>query len=363
MAEGREPRGTSPKRSRQTARGWRPIGEASSPARPYATVTRRGTVLPQVPPRRRSASSRAARSPRGSRGSGGTGRVLPRRRRGRGRAAGRRGTTRPRSLRGPRGNPRSSALRSWFLLFLVDVNPNPAVLEADRKGIAGLDLRGVRDDMPVLPFRDRIAALQRREGTQDIEAAAQALEPIPLAHDLARPDRDERGEGPVQERAVRLDPPLQAPRGQSLPQCSHVIASDLERLADLPDQGVARAVDPRHELGHVRGDELRGCARRGRADIRDEVDDRHVRLMADRAHDGHPGGRDGPCQAFVVEAPQVLERSATARDDDDVDPVRDDREGATQAGGGLRSLDQRGGGGGGRDRVTAPQGRGDGGDG
>src|SRR5207245_3603663 len=67
----------------------------------------------------------------------------------------------------------------------------------------------------------------------------------------------------------------------------------------------------------VRGDEFRGSARRGRADIRDEVDDRNVRLMADRTHDGHAGSRDGPCQAFVVEAPQVLERSAPARDDDD----------------------------------------------
>src|SRR5437879_7435252 len=110
------------------------------------------------------------------------------------------------------------------------MNPNPAVLEADGKGIAGLDLRGVRDDVAVLPFRDRVATLQRREGTQDIEAAAQALEPIPLAHDLARPNGDERRERPLQEGAVRLDPPLQAPRGQSLPQGNHAIASDLERL-------------------------------------------------------------------------------------------------------------------------------------
>src|SRR5439155_2889673 len=171
-----------------------------------------------------------------------------------GRAAGRRGTTRPRSLRGPRENPRSSALRSWSLLFLVDVNPNPAVLEADGKGIAGLDLRGVRDDVAVLPFRDRIAALQRREGTQDIEAAAQALEAIPLARDLARPDGDERGEGPVQERAVRLNPPLQASWGQPLPQGGRSILGGLQRLVNLPNQGAARAVEPRHELGGVRGD-------------------------------------------------------------------------------------------------------------
>src|SRR5207247_8663643 len=166
--------------------GWRPIGEASSPARPYATVTRRGTVLPQVAPGRRSASSRAARSPRGSRGSGGTGRVLPRRRRGRGRAAGRRGTAHPPSPRGPRGIPRSSALRSWFLLFLVDVNSNPAVLEADREGIARSDLCGVRDDVAVLPLRDGIAALQRRKGTQHVETPAQPFRPLPVAGELAR---------------------------------------------------------------------------------------------------------------------------------------------------------------------------------
>src|SRR3989449_3462226 len=235
MAEGREPRGTSPKRSRQTARGWRPIGEASSPARPYATVTRRGTVLPQVPPRRRSASSRAARSPRGSRGSGGTGRVLPRRRRGRGRAAGRRGTTHPPSPRGPRGIPRSSALRSWFLLFLVDVNSNPAVLEADRESVARTDLSGMRDDVSVLPFRDGIAALQRREGTQHVETPAEPLEPRPITGDLARCDGRQRGERPLQERTVRLDPPLQAPRGQLFPQRLRSISGSAKRLVDFGD--------------------------------------------------------------------------------------------------------------------------------
>src|SRR5207247_5740875 len=161
--------------------GWRPIGEASSPARPYATVTRRGTVLPQVAPGRRSASSRAARSPRGSRGSGGTGRVLPRRRRGRGRAAGRRGTAHPPSPRGPRGIPRSSALRSWFLLFLVDVNPNPTVLEANREGVARFDLCGVRDDVAVLPLRDGVAALQRSKGPQHVETQAKSFEPLAIS--------------------------------------------------------------------------------------------------------------------------------------------------------------------------------------
>src|SRR2546427_7564203 len=160
-------------------------------------LIRRGTVLREAPPPRRSASSRAARSPRGSRGSGGTGRVLPRRRRERGRAAGRRGTAHPPSPRGPRGIPRSSALRSWFLLFLVDVNPNPTVLEANREGVARFDLCGMRDDVAVLPFRDGIAALQRRKGTQHVETPAEPLEPLPVAGDLARCDGRERRVRPL----------------------------------------------------------------------------------------------------------------------------------------------------------------------
>src|SRR5206468_4571192 len=120
------------------------------------------------------------RSPRGSRGSGGTSRVLPRRRRGRGRAAGRRGTTHPPSPRGPRGIPRTSALRSWFLLFLVDVNSNPAILEADREGVSRSDLCGVRDDVAVLPFCNRIAALQRRKGAQHVETPTEPFESLPI---------------------------------------------------------------------------------------------------------------------------------------------------------------------------------------
>jgi len=71
------------------------------------------------------------------------------------------------------------------LLFLIDVNPNPSVLETDREGIARTDVRGVCDDMPVLAFRDCIAALQRREGTEDIETPAERVEAFPLAGDLA----------------------------------------------------------------------------------------------------------------------------------------------------------------------------------
>src|SRR5206468_719958 len=55
----------------------------------------------------------------------------------------------------------------------------------DREGIARTDVRGVYDDMPVLAFRDCIAALQRREGTEDIETPAERVEAFPLAGDLA----------------------------------------------------------------------------------------------------------------------------------------------------------------------------------
>src|SRR5439155_11291774 len=101
---------------------------------------------------------------------------------------------------------------------------------------ARTDVRGVCDDMPVLAFRDCIAALQRREGTEDIETPAERVEAFPLAGDLAGCDGRYRSERPFQECAVRLDPPLQAPRGEPFSQGRRSSSSPPKRLANFADQ-------------------------------------------------------------------------------------------------------------------------------
>src|SRR5439155_916166 len=149
-------------------------------------ITRRGTaLLPALRPRRR-ASSRVVPNPRGSRGSGGRTRGLPRTRREPGRAAGRRGRAPPPFPRALVGIPRTSGRPSYRLPSSLHVNVNPTVLEADREGVSLLDFRRPGDDVPVLPFRDRVSALQGREGTQQVQPAADGREVLPKPKDLAR---------------------------------------------------------------------------------------------------------------------------------------------------------------------------------
>src|SRR5207302_9539790 len=88
-----------------------------------------------------------------------------------------------------------------------------------------------------------------------------------------------------------------------------------------------------------------------------EVHDRHIRLMADGADDGYAAGGDYPREPFVVEAPQVLQGSASARQNHDVHPVGDDREGATQTRRCTRSLDQSGSDDNVGDRIATPKDR------
>src|SRR2546427_12212637 len=93
----------------------------------------------------------------------------------------------------------------------------------------------MRADVSVHPFRDGIAAMQRREGIHPVETTAEPIEPRPIAGDLARCDGRQRGERPLQERTVRLDPPLQAPRGQLFPQRLRSISGSAKRLVDFGD--------------------------------------------------------------------------------------------------------------------------------
>src|SRR5207247_2583831 len=72
----------------------------------------------------------------------------------------------------------------------------------------------------------------------------------------------------------------------------------------------------------------------------DKLPDRHVGPVAERADAGDATRRHRARQAFVVEAPEILEGAAPARDDHDVDAGRDRGEGAAQARGRSRSLDE-----------------------
>ena len=90
-----------------------------------------------------------------------------------------------------------------------------------------------------------------------------------------------------------------------------------------PGQRAAAAAPQRAELlrqivAH-RDRALGGGRRRRRAQVGDEVGDGEVGLVADRGDHGDAAGEDRARHRLLVERPQVLERAAAARDDDDVD--------------------------------------------
>ncbi len=78
---------------------------------------------------------------------------------------------------------------------------------------------------------------------------------------------------------------------------------------------LARPAERLLPLAPVRHDELRGRGWRRGADVRGEVGERDVDLVADAADHGHAVGDDRPDDALVVERPQVLEAAAAAGED------------------------------------------------
>ena len=88
-------------------------------------------------------------------------------------------------------------------------------------------------------------------------------------------------------------------------------------------RGAAAVAQPRQdgrELGAVRDRLLGGGAGRRRAHVGGEVGQGHVALVADAHDDRHRRGGHRAHHLLVVERPQVLQRAAAARQDDQVDP-------------------------------------------
>src|SRR5213592_808828 len=124
-----------------------------------------------------------------------------------GRAAGRRGRARPPFPRALVGIPRTSGRPSYRLPSSLHVNVNPPVLEADRERVSLLDFRRPGDDVPVFPFRDRVPALQGREGTQQVQPAADGGKVLPKSKDLARAEGRQGLMEAFELLAIRFDAP------------------------------------------------------------------------------------------------------------------------------------------------------------
>ena len=73
------------------------------------------------------------------------------------------------------------------------------------------------------------------------------------------------------------------------------------------------------ELAEIRNDKPCRRGRRRCADIRGEVAERGVLLVADRGNDRDREGGDCTDEPFVAEGQEILEAAAAAGDDDDVE--------------------------------------------
>ena len=96
------------------------------------------------------------------------------------------------------------------------------------------------------------------------------------------------------------------------------LAATLDRPACAPAKSMACPLEPRRHLGEIGHDELPGEARCRGSDVRREVAERRVLLVADRRHDRHAAGRDRADEPLVAEREQILEAASATCDDDDV---------------------------------------------
>ena len=149
-----------------------------------------------------------------------------------------------------------------------------------------------------------------------------------------------RGPGARGERAgkplANLIEPLQQGRIKRL-RLGPTASGQLEALAptlDAPRQAMPGAVlelaELSRQLGANRhGDLCRGGRRRS-TKVRCEIDQSRVGLMADRGDERDCTVGRGAHHLFLIERPQILDRAATARDDQQVGPRFDRRKAANR---------------------------------
>ena len=76
-----------------------------------------------------------------------------------------------------------------------------------------------------------------------------------------------------------------------------------------------------HELAagkHAFGDDFRRRARRGRAHVRHKIRDGEINFMSDGGNDRNGRFKNRPRHDFLVERPQILQRPAAARDQNQI---------------------------------------------
>lgn len=92
-------------------------------------------------------------------------------------------------------------------------------------------------------------------------------------------------------------------------------------VAHAQHQAPAQAVETLLQVAGVGRQQFGGGRRRRRAHVGDEVADRYVGLVADRADDRRGAGRHGARHRFFVEAPEVFQGTAATGQDQRVEAL------------------------------------------
>src|SRR6266496_1976502 len=121
----------------------------------------------------------------------------------------------------------------------------------------------------------------------------------------------ERGAAPLDHQRRRASQPL-----VRLPQARDL---QLERTPGAAAEAAAGTLESLVELAEIRNDKPYRRRWRRCADIRGEVAERGVLLVADRGNDRDREGGDCTDEPFVAEGQEILEAAAAAGDDDDVE--------------------------------------------
>ena len=116
----------------------------------------------------------------------------------------------------------------------------------------------------------------------------------------------------IQAFAAALQPCQRLLASQTNLQMIQLLASALQIMSGLLEQATLPLLQPMQQGGSIRHQQLRRRRRRRCAEIGDQVGNREVDLVADRADHRYGGGINGTSQRFVVEAPQILHRAAAA---------------------------------------------------
>src|SRR5581483_7202913 len=98
----------------------------------------------------------------------------------------------------------------------------------------------------------------------------------------------------------------------------YLLMALLDRVPQTPRQAVTQPAQPHYQPGTIRTNRRSSGGWRCGSQIRHEICDRKVGLMANAAHHGDRARCNSPRHDFLVKAPQVLDGAAASAENQDV---------------------------------------------